>query len=224
MFVFTRIPHCLRTHRYLDHHSWTCLAGSLAILTQFNVTPATNILLTEQLIYLQQGEKYTEEVDLSSDLPPNPVCISVDVWQSIHKLPLPVEYFSSVVKTTHTFPDFWENLKQHDDIPKQSLLIDIKDFPWNTTNNELSDCSGLEDLVILKCIHQESFDKQLKSIASSLTDLVDVPLMSDVLVARETSSFIRNRPVLFLYDENSEVSQINSSRLEEVVKQHLKVL
>ena len=215
--------YCLLTHRYLDHRSWTSLACSLAILTQCNVTPTTSILLTEQLIYLQQGEKYTEELDFSSDLPPNPLCISVDLWQSIHKLPLPVEYFSSMVKTTHTFPDFWENLKQQDNIQNQFVSINVKDFPWKTASNELSDCTGLEDLVILKCVLQERFTEQLESIVSSLTDLVDVPVMSDVLLTEESSSLIKNRPVLFLYDENSEVSQINSSSLEEVVKKYLKV-
>lgn len=211
--------HC----RYLDHQQWSGLAVSLSLLSLSHPAPSNVLLLMDQLEYLSQSQSYLEEAELSVDLPPNPTCITVELWQTLHKLPLPIEYFRPLVNSTHTHPEFWEGLST------EHKHLQVTDFPWhsNEVNPSVAgqegvdpSLTGLEDHVVLRCISEESSMRALSELVTSLVDCVGVVELREAC----ESGLRSKRPLLFYYDQQSQVSQINHSNLETTLKAALKVL
>ena len=212
--------HC----RYLNHQQWNGLAVSLSLLSLSHPTPSNVLLLMDQLEYLAHSQSYLEEAELSVDLPPNPTCITVELWQTLHKLPLPVEYFRALVNSTHTHSEFWEGLSTE---PHKHLQV--TDFPWHSdeVNSSVTGqgeanlpLTGLEDQVVLRCISEGSSMRALSELVTSLVDCVGVVELREVC----ESGLRSKRPLLFYHDQQSQVSQINRSSLEITLKAALKVL
>jgi len=143
---------------------------------------------------------------MSIEIPNNPSCVPIELWQTLHKLPLPVTYFSEVIQSTQTHQGFWKSFN--------TTVIGISDFPWSLPTNESSQ-TGLENYVVLKCLSLESLLKLIKELAASLISSVHVPALHDVY-----EDCVKERsPLLLYHDHTDPVSQINHEALSFVMKE-----
>lgn len=170
----------------------------------------------EQLLYLAQGESYLNELDITLDeeRPPSPACISHDQWQTLHKIPLSTEYFSVVVKSIHDNPDFWESLSASSkDVAESS---DLLPFPWKQADSS-PPTSGLDEYVLLKCLHSQSVSDKLVGLANKLVASIEVPELREIIQADSL------HPLLLLHDRACPVSQANEMELENELRKCLTV-
>lgn len=172
----------------------------------------------DQLLYLSsQGSSYLEELDVSNQLPPNPACVSEELWHNLHKLPFNSKYFRQVVQSMHSTPNFWEQL-QH----ARGEGSDINALPWRKGGDDDNPIT-LNDLVLWCCINQDTVVQTLQREASVLLQSTSAPTLTDILTRPSTVSGQRGEPVLFLSEEESVVSETNFYNLEEELRSQLQV-
>ncbi len=190
----------------LDHDSWMLLASAIHLLAycELRGDPSINI---DQLCYLSSGEGYFQELDTSNALP-RPACVPDELWQSLHRAPLATAYFSEMIECAHSSPEFWQGLQAEGE-------VEVSKFPWKKNGAAIT----LDDLVFLRCVNKEATLERLEQQVSSECESVSVPLISEVFLAAKCGPV----PVVFLYDENSAVSQANLQQLEDELRKALEV-
>ena len=175
-------------------------------------------LVMDRLLYLSsQGSSYLEELNISNQLPPNPACVSEELWCNLHKLPLDSEYSRQVVQSVYSTPNFWEQL-QH----ARGEGSDINALPWRKGGDDDNPIT-LNDLVLWSCIDQDTLVQTLQREASVLLQSTSAPTLTDILTRPSTVSGQRGEPVLFLSEEESVVSETNFYNLEEELRSQLQV-
>ena len=184
------------------------------------INSSSSLLLVEQLLYLSLGEGYLQELDttLENERPSPPTCVSRDLWQLLHKIPLSTEYFSTVIRSIHDNPEFWESLPTAD---KLTELQELPLFPWKLTdlNNSISSqTSGLDEYVLLNCLCPQIVRDKLLALARPLVDSVKVPELKEIITGAKSSY-----PLLLVYNKESPVSQANEMELENGLKSSLPV-
>ncbi len=193
---------------------WISLASSLSLLSQCRPVSSATLLLIDQLEYLLDSQAYLSQCPSSLDIPSNPQHVSPDLWSVLHKLPLSVSYFEKILHSTSTHTQFWESLDR-------SNQTKIDEFPWKSAEiKNDSSLTGLEDLVILKCISDQSYIDCLNIITSSLLETVQFPSLESELTKRVAGL---KGPLLLMYDQASLVSQVNHYYLKESLRNALKV-
>ena len=185
----------------------------LARCRPHNDTP----LVMDQLLYLSQGSSYLEELDVSNQLPPNPTCVSEELWHNLHKLPLNTEYFRQVVQSMDSTPNFWEQL-QH----TRGEGSDINTLPWRKGEDDDNPIT-LNDFVLWSCVDQDAVVHTLQREASVLLRSTSAPTLTDILTTPSTVSGQSGQPILFLSEEESIVSETNLCNLEEELRSQLQV-
>ena len=169
----------------------------------------------DQLLYLSQGQSYLQELDISNQFPPNPSCVPEELWHNLHTLPLHVEYFRKVIRSTHNNPQFWEELQQ-----SHGEVFNFEAFPWREGEGDNNPIT-LNDFVLLCCINQEAVVTVLQKETSTLVDSTSVPTLAGIL--SPAASQQRKRPILFLSEERSGISSMNLYHLEAELKSQLQV-
>ena len=215
MFSKFKITHFLPLFfRFLDHQDWRLFAMCLVLLAHCSPHHDTELVM-DQLVYLSQGSSYLEELNISNQLPPNPACVSEELWRNLHKLPLDSEYFRQVVQSMHSTPTFWEQL-QH----ARGEGSDINALPWRKGRDDDNPIT-LNDLVLWCCIDQDAVVQTLQREASVLLQSTSAPTLADILTRPVSGR--RGEPMLFLSEEESVVSETNLYNLEEELRSQLQV-
>ena len=213
MFSKFKVTHSFSLFfRFLDHQDWRLFAMCLVLLAHCSPHHDTEL---DQLLCLSQGSSYLEELDVSNQLPPNPVCVSEELWRNLHKLPFDSEYFRQVVQSMHSTPNFWEQL-QH----ARGEGSNINALPWRKGGDDDNPIT-LNDLVLWSCINQDAVVQTLQSEASVLLQSTSAPTLTDILTRPVSGR--RGEPVLFLSEEDSVVSETNFYNLEEELRSQLQV-
>ena len=178
------------------------LACALSLLTISHRHPSS--LLTEQLVYLVQGQGYLQEAAPLPSLPSPPSSVSQDMWARLHCIPLSTAYFSRVINSIHTSTDteFWAGLEQ-------GRGRSIEEFPWKQGREE---SPSLDDLVLLNLIHESAAMEVISRDTSSLTNSVKPLSMPELLATRDGE---KRKPLLLLHDENQLACEVNLSQLQE---------
>ena len=194
----------------------------MVVLSQCHpVTSFNSLLLVEQLLYLAQGASYLQDLDttLENERPSTPSCISQDLWQLLHKIPLSTEYFSVVIRSIHDNPEFWKSLAPtaSDNLTE---LKELPHFPWKLadSNNVSAQISSLDEYVLLNCLHPQIVHDELLALARPLVDSVKVPELREIITGAEGPY-----PLLLVHSRGSPVSQANEMELESELRKCLPV-
>lgn len=172
-------------------------------------------LLMDQLLYISQSQSYLQELEDSNQLPLNPGCVPDELWHHLHKLPLDVEYFRKVIRSTQDSPKFWEEL-QH----SREEVANFGAFPWRkgeAYNNPIT----LNDFVLLCCINQEAVVRMIQKEASTLVESVSIPTLASIL--SPAASQQRKEPILFLNEGRNCIANTNLYHLEAELRNQLQV-
>lgn len=223
---------CMYYCRYMDGHIWTMLASVMTLLTASRLSHTSTVPLAEQLLYLAHGELALSEMDTPPQ-PPEGVEIPHDVWDTLQRIPLSLEYYGIVVQSLQTHPQFWERAlgccsgkKEEDegDNEKEAggngapVVRDLSDFPW-TSQGGPDVCVGLDDYVLLKFLREESCSGKVSGLVGAVVvGSASVSLLSDVLLARPSET------VLLFYDESCPRSQALMHTLQRETEDIMKVV
>ena len=147
-------------------------------------------------------------------------CISQDLWQLLHKIPLSAEYFSVVISSIHDNPEFWESLGLviGDNLTE---LKELPPFPWklkDDSNSLSAQVSSLDEYVLLNCLRPQLVQDKLLALARPLVDSVEVPELREIITGAEGSY-----PLLLVHSRENLVSQANEMELEGQLKKCLPV-
>ena len=183
----------------------------MALLTHSNPSMCSSLLLVEQLLYLAHGDRYLQELDitLGDEQPTSPSCISHELWQTLHKIPLSTDFFSGVIKSVHDNPDFWESLSSPDE------MVESPNFPWKLSDSVPS--SGLDEFVLLNCLCPQVVSDKLLALANPLVELIQVPQLRDIVLGDNS------HPLLLFHNRECPVSQANMLELNNELKKCLPV-
>ena len=197
---------CFFACRVLDDRQLDLLKCTLLLLSLWASCNSNDpVLFIEQLLYLTQGSPYLNELHVSA-LPPHPLCMSAELWCSLHKLPLPPAYFSQVMEAVHTSPRYWEGLAD-------SNTPSVSAFPWKAGGDVC-----LSDLVLLNCLCVEAGEQALKELYSALPPAVEGGRTLEQLLSKAGS-----RPVLLLYNEHCTQAQTNQLTLLQHINNYYQV-
>ena len=215
----------------MNDHTWTMLASVMTLLTASRLSHTSTVPLAEQLLYLAHGELALSEMDT----PPQATegaQIPHDVWDTLQRIPLSLEYYSMVVQSLQTHPQFWERAfgcsgkkeeggeNTEEEIVEgggTEVVRDLSDFPW-TSRGGPDVCVGLDDYVLLKFLREESCSGKVSSLVGVLVGATHVSLLSDVLLERPSET------VLLFYDESCPRSQALMYTLQRETKEIMKVI
>ena len=183
-------------------------------------SPSNSLLLVEQLLYLAHRDGYLQDLDtsLGNELPSAPACITQELWQALHKIPLSAEYFAVVIRSMYDHPEYWESLPASD---KLAELQGLPPFPWKLAGSNISSppqTSSLDEYVLLNCLCPEIVQDKLLALARPLVDSVNVQRLVNIITGAETFY-----PLLLVHSMDSTVSQANKMELESELKQCLQV-
>lgn len=78
---------------------------------------------------------------------------------------------------------------------------------------------GLDDYVMLKCLSEEAYQREVCTLVDSVTKSITMPVLSEVLLKAQTTM----KPLLLFYDEQCPYSQPGLFLLEEEVRSTFKV-
>ena len=175
------------------------LASAVTLLTHSD--PHTSPPLTlKQLLYLTQEEGYLGDSSSGEELPPPLANITEELWKRLHHLPLTTKYFTAVVESLHTSPSFWERAVKQE-------VESVDDLPWRDSGKPIT----LNDFVFLNLISRDKVVLMLQQETASLVNGITVPVLDDVCGSK-------GKPLLFLHDERSAISQANLWQLESELK------
>lgn len=206
------------SYRYTDDKSWRRLACCMTLLVESDLSRANTVLLAEQLLYLAHGkEVLTEQVLEDHDSLTGSSIIPKSLWEELYKIPLSADYYTSVISSLETHPQFWEGYGDDTSGEGQKRVKDFSEYPWKDQSHHAAGL-GLDDYVMLKCLDEERFWKKISGLIDLLVDSVSVPLLSEVLLTNST------QPVLLLYEEACPRSQALIYSLEETIRNTFKVL
>lgn len=182
----------------------------MALLSASDLTHCSTVPLAEQLLYLAHGEQALGDLDQiqQPNPPPQEVTIPRDLWDTIHKIPLSLEYYTSVLHSLKTHPQFWEGV-----VEGKSHVEDFSAFPWRADSIGV----GLDNFVVLRCLDEQACLAKVAALMEDLMDSLSVPLLRDVI---ETSP---SEPVLIFYEESCPRSQVLLSHIEQEIRVTLKV-
>lgn len=192
-----------------------------------DLSHTSTVPLAEQLLYLAHGEHaLTEQVQqvlgelghAQDEGIPGSDVIPKSLWEKLQKIPLSIDYYSSVISSLQTHPQFWEGLGGGDAAEEgRKVVNDFSEYPWRSRDGGGLVGLGLDDYVLLKCLNEEGFQGKVSSLVRTLVDSVSIPLLRDVLQASSV------HPVLLVYDEACPRSQALMHSLEEEIRNAFKV-
>ena len=196
----------------------------MVLLRESDLSCTSTVPLAEQLLYLAHGEQaLTEQVEqVLGELDPTPPgndIIPKSLWEKLQKIPLSTDYYSSVLSSLQTHPQFWEGCgSTAGEVGR--VVKDFSEYPWKAQDGRDSGGTGLglDDYVMLKCLDEEGFRRKITGLVDPLVDSVSVPLLNEVLQASPV------QPVLLFYEEACPRSQAHMYSLEEDIRDTFKVL
>lgn len=204
------------SHSHTSHHTWCTLCSSVSLLTVSGLSHTSTVPLAEQLLYLARGEQALGDLDqlqrgLSPPPAPQEVSIPDHLWETLHKIPLSLDYYGAVLGSLKTHPQFWEGVVEG--VVKGGASVgDFSVFPWR---GEVVGV-GLDDYVMLRCLDEQSFVAKVSGLMEKLMESISVPLLGDVVATP-------SGPVLLFYEEACPRSQVLLSRLEQGITDTLRV-
>ena len=218
--------------RCADHHNWSMLVSSLALLAECDLSHDNFQFLTQQFVYLaqskdsfykdQHGQDRIEAFDNSLPLLSPPPQISKKLWKELQKLPLSEGYHKKVLESVFTHCEFWKKVCTNSLEEKESLLAakDIFSLPWRSQEGgEDVDMCCLNDYVLLRFLSEEAYLESMRDLSSTLTSSISVPVLADLLL-QISHNYI---PCLIFYNEACSRSQAVLQSLEDSIKKAVKV-